>query len=147
MLLDEFCQFINNKIVQKTGVQCTINPCKKIFLVVGSCQGGCLYMKFSVSSNDTAIKIKKIKNKKIKKETIWRSSRSWTGSYFALLEFCSWRTEKGLYFRRLFRYCCFGIWMKIINYLLCFDFWFLFFTYSGVFNKNPIYGYVNSSAI
>ena len=55
-------------------------------------------------------------------------------------------TEKGLYFRRLFRYCYFGMWMKIINYLLSFDFWF-FFTYSGVFNKNPVFGYVNSSAI
>ena len=27
------------------------------------------------------------------------------GSYFALLEFCSWRTGKGIYFRRWFRYC------------------------------------------
>ena len=144
MLLDKFCQFINKKIVQKTGVQCTINHHRKMFLVVGSCRSGCCHMKFSVSSNDCYAKKKK---KKKKKKKIWKSSRSWTGSCFALLEFFSWRTEKGLYFRRLFRYCCFGIWMKIINYLLCFDFLFLFFTSSGVFNKNPIYGYVNSSAI
>ena len=33
------------------------------------------------------------------------------------------------------------------NYLLSFDFFFFLCTYSGVFNKNPIFGYVNSSAI
>ena len=57
-----------------------------------------------------------------------------SGSYFALLEFCSWRTRKGIYFRRWFSYCCFGIWIKIINYWMSFEFFFLF-TYFGVFNK------------
>ena len=56
-----------------------------------------------------------------------------SGSYFLLLEFCSWIIDKGLYFRRWFKYCCFGIWMKIINYWLSFEFF--LFTYSGVFNK------------
>ena len=55
-----------------------------------------------------------IKNKnkiKKKKKTIRRSSRSWAGGCFALLEFCSWRTEKCLYFRRWFSYI--SIWILI----------------------------------
>ena len=56
-----------------------------------------------------------------------------SGSYFLLLEFGSWIIDKGLYFWRWFRYCCFGIWMKIITLLT--EFWIFLFTYSGVFNK------------
>ena len=48
-----------------------------------------------------------------------------SGSYFVLLEFCSWIIDKGLYFRRWFRYCSFGIWMKIITYWLSFEFFYL----------------------
>ena len=51
------------------------------------------------------------------------------GSYFALLEFCSWRTEKGLYFRRWFRYCCF---------LLCILNFFIFFVGKGQKERNKL---------